>query len=137
MGVYILRKLLAVMSVTLLLLVFLCGCQNISLDQQKRNDAGQTASVTIQELNAYDTFMDGNLLITYEELYGSAKYKYTDRRNVTISMEVTNTTDFDTNITATQFAVTFNGYPVNYFSKREYVNKSFACSCSLFLGAIQ
>lgn len=124
MGVYILRKLLAVMSVTLLLLVFLCGCQNISLDQQKRNDAGQTASVTIQELNAYDTFMDGNLLITYEELYGSAKYKYTDRRTLAISMEVTNTTDFDTNITATQFAVTFNGYLVNYVSKREYVNDS-------------
>jgi len=124
MGVYVLRKLLAVMSVTLLLLVFLCGCQNISVDQQKRNAAGQTASVTIQELNAYDTFMDGNLLITYEELYGSAKYKYTDRRTLAISMEVTNTTDFDTNITVTQFAVTFNGYLVNYVSKREYVNDS-------------
>jgi len=44
--------------------IVLCGCQNISVDQQKRNDAGQTASVTIQELHAYDTFMDGNLLIT-------------------------------------------------------------------------
>jgi len=84
MGVYILRKLLAVMSVTLLLLVFLCGCQNISLDQQKRNDAGQTASVTIQELHAYDTFMDGNLLITCMGLYGSEKDRSTDRRNVTI-----------------------------------------------------
>jgi len=124
MGVYVLRKLLAVMSVTLLLLVFLCGCQNISVDQQKRNAAGQTASVTIQELNAYDTFIDGNLLITYEELYGSAKYKYTDRRTLAISMEVTNTTDFDTNITVAQFAVTFNGYLVNYVSKREYVNDS-------------
>jgi len=137
MGVYILRKLLAVMSVTLLLLVFLCGCQNISVDQQKRNDAGQTASVTIQELHAYDTFMDGNLLITCMGLYGSEKDRSTDRRNVTISMKFTNTTDFDTNITATQFAVTFNGYPVNYVSKREYVNESFTCSCSLFLGAIQ
>jgi len=92
MGVYILRKLLAVMSVTLLLLVFLCGCQNISLDQQKRNDAGQTASVTIQELNAYDTFLDGTLLITYEGVYGFAKTKYTDRRQVTTSMQVTNIT---------------------------------------------
>jgi len=124
MGVYVLRKLLAVMSVTLLLLVFLCGCQNISADPQKRNGAGQTASVTIQELHAYDTFMDGNLLITYEELYGSEKDKYTDRRTLAISMEVTNTTDFDTNITVTQFAVTFNGYLVNYVSKREYVNDS-------------
>jgi len=119
-----LRKLLAVMSVTLLLLVFLCGCQNISVDQQKRNDAGQTASVTIQELHAYDTFMDGNLLITCMGLYGSEKDKYTDRRTLAISMEVTNTTDFDTNITVTQFAVTFNGYLVNYVSKREYVNDS-------------
>ena len=123
MGVYILRKLLAVMSVTLLLLVFLCGCQNISLDQQKRNDAGQTASVTIQELHAYDTFMDGNLLITCMGLYGSEKDRSTDRRNVTISMKFTNTTDFDTNITATQFAVTFNGYLVNYVSKLDYVNE--------------
>jgi len=103
--------------------IVLCGCQNISVDQQKRNDAGQTASVTIQELHAYDTFMDGNLLITCMGLYGSEKDRSTDRRNVTISMKVTNTTDFDTNITATQFAVTFNGYLVNYVSKLDYVNE--------------
>lgn len=48
--------------------MFPCGCQNISVDQQKRNDAERTTSVTIQELNAYDTFMDGHFLITYEEL---------------------------------------------------------------------
>jgi len=38
-------------------------------------------------------------------------------------MKFTNTTDFDTNITATQFAVTFNGYLVNYVSKLDYVNE--------------
>ena len=94
-----------------------------------------TTSVTLQALNSGEAFIGGNLLITYEELYGSAKYKYTDRRSLAISMEVTNTTDFDTNITATQFAVTFNGYLVDYVSKQEYVNESFTCSCSLFLGA--
>jgi len=77
------------------------------------------------------------LLITYEELYGSAKYKYTDRRSLAISMKVTNTTDFDTNITATQFAVTFSGYLVDYVLKHEYVNESLPCFCSLFLGASQ
>jgi len=97
----------------------------------------QTASVTIQELSAYDTFMDGTLLITCMGLYGSQKDRSTDRRNVTISMKVTNTTDFDTNISATQFAVTFSGYLVDYVAKHEYVNESLPCFCSLFLGASQ
>jgi len=117
--------------------IVLCGCENIFLDQQKRNDAVQTASVTIQELSAYDTFMDGTLLITSEGVYGFAKNKYTGRRHVTTSMQVTNITDFDTKITAAQFAVTFNGYLVDYVSKHEYVNESLPCSCSLFPGASQ
>ncbi|HOA64930.1 MAG TPA: hypothetical protein PKL89_03680 [Coprothermobacter proteolyticus] len=114
------KKLIGVISVTLLLLLFLCGCQNVSLSQQW--NTARTASVTIQELNFGETFLDRNLQITCEGLYGSAKNKYTDTRNVIISVKVTNTTDFDTRITATQFAATFNGYLVDYVSKSNYVN---------------
>ena len=94
-----------------------------------------TTSVIIQELNFGGTFIGGNLLITCTGLYCSEKDRFTDRKKVTISIEATNTTDFDTNITAAQFAVTFNGYLVDYVLKHEYVNESFTCSCSLFLGA--
>lgn len=96
-----------------------------------------TTSVIIQELNFGGTFIGGNLFITCTGLYCSEKDRFTDRKKVTISIEVTNTTDFNAKITATQFAVTFNGYLVDYVSKHEYVNESFPCFCSLFLGASQ
>jgi len=52
-----------------------------------------TTSVIIQELDFGGTFIGGNLLITSEKVYGFAKNKYTDRRYVTTSMQVTNITD--------------------------------------------
>jgi len=83
-----------------------------------------TTSVIIQELNFGGTFIGGNLLITCTGLYCSEKDRFTDRKKVTISIEATNTTDFNANITATQFAVTFSGYLVDYVLKHEYVNDS-------------
>ena len=96
-----------------------------------------TTSVIIRKLNFGEAFIGGTLLITSEGVYGFAKTKYTGRRHVTTSMQVTNITNFDTKITGAKFAVTFNGYLVDYASKREYVNESFPCFCSLFLGASQ
>jgi len=60
--------------------------------QQGTIGKGPTTSVTIQALNSGGTFIGGNLLITYEGVYGFAKTKYTDRRHVTTSMQVTNIT---------------------------------------------
>ena len=73
------------MSVTLLLLLFLYGCQNLFLGlarQQGTVNKGLTAFVTIQKLSLGGTFMEGKLLINSERVYGFAKYKYTDRKTL-------------------------------------------------------